>query len=134
MQRTRKPTFILKVDSNFVDVKYEFNLISNINQDIENLSMKTSITDLSAEPDVETQVYTFLDESKQSHACCITMSDLLSSENLPKTTNIKCFWCKNCFNTSPIGCPVAYLANKVTKSYHSEITKDEYNRILNSIY
>ena len=126
MQRPKKATFILKIDSNFIDVKYEFNLVSNINQDVNNLSMKTSITELSTEPDGETQVYTYLDESKQSHACCITMSDLLSSENLPKNTNIKCFWCKHCFDTSPIGCPVSYLANKVTKSYHSEITKDEY--------
>lgn len=127
MQRTKKPTFILKVDSNFVDTKYEFNLVSNINtQDISNLSMKTSITELSNEPDTENQVYTYLDESKQSHSCCVTMSDLLSSESLPRNTKVKCFWCKHCFETSPIGCPVAYLANKVTKTYHSEITKDEY--------
>ena len=125
MQRQKKATFILKIDSNLVDVKYDFNLVSNINQDSGNLSMKTSIMDLSTEPDTESPIYTYLDESKQSHNCCITMSELLSSENLPKNTNIKCFWCKHCFDTSPIGCPVSYLANKVTKSYHSEITKDE---------
>ena len=115
MQRQKKATFILKIDSNLVDVKYDFNLVSNINQDSGNLSMKTSIMDLSTEPDTESPIYTYLDESKQSHNCCITMSELLSSENLPKNTNIKCFWCKHCFDTSPIGCPVSYLANKVTK-------------------
>jgi hypothetical protein len=37
-----------------------------------------------------------------------------------------CFWCKNPFDTRPIGCPVNYVSNQVIKKYHSYISKDIY--------
>ena len=135
MARRKKPTFILKIDPNLVHTKYDFDLISNISSNVEETADSTNMTlidELPSSRDVDTNTYCFLDESKQTHSCVVTMNDLLTSTMLPKYTDMSCFWCKHCFTSSPIGCPVAYLSNKVTKVYHSEITKDEY-RITDNI-
>lgn len=127
MKRAKKPTFILKIDHNLVNNKYNFDLVSNINEHQDKQShMRTSILDLSTSRDADTHAYSFLDESKQTHSCIVTMKNILSGVQLPQTTDIYCFWCKHGFKSSPIGCPVSYISNKVTKSYHSEITKDKY--------
>ena len=136
MSRRKKPTFILKVDPNLVHTKYDFDLISNISSNVgennDSTNMTTLIDELPSSKESDTNTYSFLDESKQTHSCIVTMNDLLTSTMLPKSTEVSCFWCKHCFDSSPIGCPVAYLSNKVTKVYHSEITKDEY-RITDNI-
>jgi len=136
MSRRKKPTFILKIDPNLVHTKYEFDLISNISSNVgektDTTKLTTLIDELPSTRDTDTNTYSFLDESKQTHSCVVTMNDLLTSTMLPKSTNVSCFWCKHCFQSSPIGCPVSYLSNKVTKVYHSEITKDEY-RITDNI-
>ena len=134
--RKKKPTFILKIDSNLVHTKYDFDLISNISSNVgeknDSTNMTTLIDELPSNKDSDANAYCFLDESKQTHSCIVTMNDLLTSTMLPSSTNVSCFWCKHCFDSSPIGCPVMYLSNKVTKVYHSEITKDEY-RITDNI-
>jgi len=136
MKRRKKPTFILKIDPNLVHAKYDFDLISNISSNVgeknDTGNMTTLIDELPSSKDVDTNAYCFLDESKQTHSCVVTMNELLTSTMLPKSTEVSCFWCKHCFDSSPIGCPVAYLSNKVTKAYHSEITKDGY-RITDNI-
>ena len=129
MTRRKKPTFILKIDPNLVHTKYDFDLVSNISGglDDKNESNQTTLIDeLPSSRRTDTNTYSFLDESKQTHSCIVTMTDLLTSTQLPQRTDISCYWCKHSFSTSPIGCPVSYLSNKVTKVYHSEITKDEY--------
>ena len=53
---------------------------------------------------------------------------LTSSLCCLRSTDVSCFWCKhNCFKSSPIGLSsCVFMADKVTKVYHSEITKDKY--------
>jgi len=128
MSRRKKATFILKVDANLVNTKYDFDLVSNllVATDDSTQNLTTAISDLPTARDSEAHAYSFLDESKQLHTCVATMKDLLSGSQLPKHTDVCCFWCKFSMATSPIGCPVSYLSNKVTKTYHSEITKDKY--------
>lgn len=127
MPRKAKFTFVLKVDAHLVNTKYGFDLVSNIGvNDKLDENLTTAIDDLPVAKDLENHTYSFLDESKQSHSCLVTMKDLLTGSQLPKTTDIYCFWCKCNFDTTPIGCPVEFVADKVTKIYHSEITKDKY--------
>ena len=128
MIKKLKSTFIIKqIDKKAVDIKYGFNIVSNINDLQTNPNTTTLLSDLDIIKDTESCLYTFLDESKQEHKCVITMSDFTKDTILPKTTNIKCFWCKNSFDTNPIGCPLRWISGKITKEYHSEITKDTYS-------
>ena len=84
----------------------------------------TKISELASTP--ITQNYTFLDETMHSHSCIISMSKLLNKE-LPKKTNIHCFWCKHTFKNPPIGCPIDYISSILFKKYYSELSKDTYS-------
>ena len=99
--RKKKPTFILKIDSNLVHTKYDFDLISNISSNVgeknDSTNMTTLIDELPSNKDSDANAYCFLDESKQTHSCIVTMNDLLTSTMLPSSTNVSCFWCKHCF-------------------------------------
>lgn len=61
----------------------------------------------------------------------ITMYDYLSQDAFPKTTNLSCFWCRNPFETIPIGCPIKYFSPQIEKVYYSEIHKDNYTILHN---
>jgi len=125
----KKHTFILaKIKCDEVDIKYGFNLISNIGAAPGESSQETTlIADLPKTKDSDTCAYSFLDESKRPHSCVVTMQDLITNERLPQETTVKCFWCRSSFSGTPIGCPVSFVPGKVTKTYHSEITKDKYS-------
>ena len=71
------------------------------------------------------EMVSFLDESKRSHTCNITMIDFNTQMNV-YLLKYNCFWCKHVFDTKCIGCPVKYVSSQATKSYHSEISKDIY--------
>jgi len=111
--------------------KFSFTL-KNINMyEIEkkyNLSIlsipTTKISTLASTP--TTTNYTFVDETMRSHSYIISMSKLLNKE-LPTTTNIHCFWCRDAFTTPPIGCPIKYIPHILFKSYYSELSKDIYS-------
>lgn len=72
----------------------------------------------------QTEMVSYLDESKKMHKCDISMIDI----NLGDISLFKyhCFWCKNPFNWKPIGCPVKYIPNQAVKTYYSHISKDTY--------
>ena len=77
------------------------------------------------------EIVSFLDESKRLRKCVISMIDFQSGKNISdKNTKhrYKCFWDRNYIPDSvhPIGCPIKYMATKVTKTYHSEISKEKY--------
>jgi hypothetical protein len=66
----------------------------------------------------------FLDESKRSHNCYLSMININKIDL--KNNNYSCFWCRHSFNNLPIGCPIKYIPNEVTKTYYSNISKDNY--------
>jgi len=129
LKKRKKATFTLKIDHEVVEVKYGFNIVSNIGNDNKSPSTqeKTKLNDLPGSSNHEAKQLVFMDESKQTHLCQVTMIDHLNSEKLSSNMNIDCFWCRSAFDSQPIGCPIGYIPPKITKNYHSEITKDQYS-------
>lgn len=125
--KRRRPSFILKVDPEAVEVKFGFDIVSNLGAVPMDNNDTTNLTDLPGTHPVEIKTLSFMDESKQTHKCHVTMFDYLSKDSIPLDAAIKCFWCRNSFETYPIGCPISYIPSKITKRYHSEITKDKYS-------
>lgn len=81
------------------------------------------------------EILSFLDESKRLRKCIVSMIDFNTQKNIVggiKNT-YKCFWDKNYFpdNIQAIGCPIKYFPSKAKKSYHSEISKENYTIVEN---
>ncbi len=85
-------------------------------------SQRTQITDLSKN-DVSKVSFTFLDEAKKDHQCVVSMYNLVGHE-VPRSTEIHCFWCRHTFQTMPIGCPLHYNSQRIIKKMSSETSKD----------
>ena len=115
--KKKKYTFILKnLDIKSIARKYDFEVDDEIDGEC-----VTRLDDLIQEGEPE---YSFLDETRTPKKCSVTMKDSLRGMELQ--VGINCFWCKNSFNTKPIGCPIDYIPSQVVKRYFSEITKDYY--------
>jgi len=113
--------FLLRnINVDVIDKKYNIHLI--IKED--NKILKTKLSDITDKE--ENHYFSFLDESKKNHQCVVTMKNFLNQECLPETTNLHCFWDRHSFQYRPLGCPIEYVPHKIYKSYHSEITKDQY--------
>lgn len=118
----KKPVFLLKnIDFSSLDKKYDIN---SLLKDTNKFSHKTKISDITEKD--ESNFFSFLDESKKDHQCVFTMRHYLNQELFPESTDLHCFWCRHSFPYRPIGCPIEYVAPRISKSYHSEITKDKY--------
>jgi len=110
---TKKNFILLKnIFCQDIDQKYNFQFEKK---------QRTHISDLKS--DVEQTTFSYLDEAKKDHLCVMSMIDLIGKE-IPKNTNIFCFWCRHPFYTSPIGCPIDYISQRIVKKYTSEISKD----------
>ena len=107
-----------------VNIKYGINVYNTIENDLDNPKSTTKLSELNIERGTPI-VVSFLDESKRSHVCNISMIDFKSKMNI-NLLRYHCFWCKNPFDTKPIGCPVNYVSSQVIKKYHSHISKDTY--------
>lgn len=127
MTKTKKYIFSLKnINAENVDKKYDITISSNINTPIEEVQT-SNVTKLSDLSDTSQHTLSFLDESKRSHKCNISMIDFKSRENIVNThNNYFCYWCRHPFDTKPIGCPIRYISNTAIKNYYSEISKDIY--------
>jgi hypothetical protein len=122
----KKLTLNIKaIDVNKIHKLYNIGLVSNINDHANTSDKITIINELSqiSEP----SVITIIDEFKKSKRYIVSWVDISSKTELEYKTNKHCFWCRNPFNTVPIGCPIRYFPCQIQKSYHSEITKDTYN-------
>lgn len=121
--KTSKYSFTLNgVNVEKVEKRYGITLVSNITNFEGNPENSTKISDLSTK--LNTEIVSFLDESKKRHNCMVSM---LKYEE--KNASIKnCYWCRHSIpeNCIPIGCPVKYKSNRVIKKYYSEISKDKY--------
>jgi hypothetical protein len=119
-----KYTFMLK-GINIEEIQKKFELITPSNILVQNTSTSaiTKICDLSLNKD-DLEFKPFIDENKV--AKLITMYDYVKNDYLPNSTDIKCFWCRNSFDTIPLGCPLKYHSSQLEKIYFSDITKDRY--------
>ena len=59
----------------------------------------------------------FYDRIHNPKKWIITMFDLLSRKQLPSETKICCFWCRNSFSTSPIGCPIKMVDSEFVEKW-----------------
>ena len=114
----------IKVD--LIDSKYNFCEIYKHKSTSKPISSagKTKLSDIKIEDN--SNMYSYIDDSKKKHLCVFTMKDSLSNESLPKTTTIKCFWCKHSFQTIPLGAPIEYIPSRLYKNYLNELTKNNY--------
>jgi hypothetical protein len=95
-------------------------LITEKEDDLENT---TKLSELVA--NCKKDIVSFLDESKNEHTCKVSMIDFSSKKNV-NLLRYHCFWCKNPFNSKPIGCPLKYVPGQLTKKYFSHISKEYY--------
>jgi hypothetical protein len=102
-------------------IKPEQELLSNDNKPITNVTKISELNAVKGQP----ELVSFLDESKKVHNCHVSMIDFNSKKEV-NLLRYHCFWCRNPFDTHPIGCPVRYIANRIEKRYHSQITRDIY--------
>lgn len=126
-RKSNKYVFTLRgVNTEKVDQKYNISLISNITH-IESQPLNTTkLTELTDNTIYKpAQTVSFLDESKKIYQCNVSMIDFKTGRDI-ENNKYKCYWCRHSFNSIPIGCPINYLSNKITKNYHSEVSKDKY--------
>jgi len=131
----KKPVFVLK-NIKPCEIDERYNLVAYKKMDAdggrssdtegETETGRTRITDLPLSDKEEMSHFSFLDESKKDHQCVVTMKSFLTNEDFPPSTILHCFWCRHSFNFRPIGCPIDFISDRMTKTYHSEITKDVY--------
>ena len=111
---------------NIAQVNAKYNINKKEESKIEdNPSGTTKLTDLNQTEKGAPEIISYLDESKRSHTCQISMIDFVNKTNINKT-KYHCFWCRNSFKNQPIGCPLKYVPSQLTKTYHSYISKDTY--------
>jgi hypothetical protein len=127
MSKKRYIFSLVGVNIEKVDQKYGIAPMSSLAEEDTIPENTTKIVDLEIirkTPDV----VSFLDESKRLRKCSISMIDFKTNRSIDGKTVYKCFWDKNSIpgNLQPIGCPIKYVPSRVTKSYHSEISKETY--------
>jgi hypothetical protein len=125
LRKNSRFIFTLKnINADQIEKKYNIIFTSNLNQ--ENIPENiTNINDILPNKNEDTNNICFIDEIKQKHKCIATMIDFTTNKNI-KDLIYHCFWCRHSFDTPAIGCPIEYVSNKLTKKYHSEISKDDY--------
>ncbi len=72
------------------------------------------------------EIVSFLDDSKRTVNCHVSMIDYNRHKNYLSSRRYHCFWCRHDIQTIPIGCPIDYIPDQVVKTYYSELSKDVY--------
>ena len=126
-RKSSKYIFTLKdVNTEKVDQTYGITLTSNINVNHSQPTNTTNLTELCENnTDKPLQSISFLDESKKIYKCKVSMIDYISGNEI-NSNKYNCYWCRHKFSSIPIGCPIDYISNIMTKNYHSEVSKDNY--------
>src|SRR3990167_8167656 len=130
-RKSKKTDFFFtleNINTEQIDHKYGIAVVSNITEDENpNPSVTTKINDL-LDIKKSPEIVSFLDESKHSRKCTISMVDFITNKQIQNGETYKCFWDGEFIPESvqPIGCPVKYNAHQGIKHYYSEITKDWY--------
>lgn len=128
-KRSGKFLFTLDIDVDTVSQKYSIDPHPEdiIQKDSEKSSTKvtTKLIDLNGDRRGTPETISFLDESKRTHICQVSMIDFTSRKDV-LLLRYNCFWCRHPFETAPIGCPIHYVSNQAVKNYFSYISKDNY--------
>jgi hypothetical protein len=103
-----------------IDNRYNMNRFKE-NEEVKNT---TSLIELNKDKHVPSTL-TFLGESKQFYKCNVSMIDHTTCSNLT-SNNYHCFWCRNPFDTLPIGCPIEYIPRKISRKYVSVLNNNVY--------
>lgn len=107
----QKSNFSVKFSSSLKEVhsKYELNFPDK------------NVTNIENDVSVSVDTLSYLDESKKIHKC------MLSKIDFTNANVYNCFWCRNSFtNEQPIGCPIKYIPNIISRTFFSEITKEKF--------
>lgn len=128
-KNTRYTFHLVGVNIEKVDTKYGIGNMTIPNQTTENENIPehaTRIDDLDIVKKTP-EIVSFLDESKRLRKCTISMIDFSSDQPIVKG-KYKCYWDKHDIPSDifPIGCPIRYVPSRATKSYHSEISQEQY--------
>jgi hypothetical protein len=111
----------INIDS--INQKYNLNIVI---EDENNKIKTTKLTDLDKNPvQKNIEFFSFLDESKKSHKCTLSMIDIGTSLNV-KELNYNCFWDRHPIDGEPIGCPINYIPKQIQKTFYSQVSKDTY--------
>jgi hypothetical protein len=120
----RKYLFSLK-NINIQKINEKYGLYSLQNDTIpDNTTKIDDLNIIKKTPDV----VSFLDESKKNRICSVSMIFFKNSKGLDKNTTYKCFWDRHDIpkNIYPIGCPIKYIPSRVSKTYFSELSRENY--------
>lgn len=125
MSRSNKKIIFTLSSINITSINEKYNM--NIVLEDDNVKLKTTkLTDLE-KPTVQknTEFFSFLDESKKTHKCSLSMVDIKSGLNVKELT-YNCFWDRNPIDGEPIGCPINYIPKQIQKTFYSQVSKDTY--------
>jgi hypothetical protein len=121
-KKLKNYTFTLK-NLDFVDIRSRYNLSVDPEKGEPREFPTQNVTRISELAD--DMEMTFLGSSKQVHKCNISMIDFKSSVNI-NMLRYHCYWCRNPFNTLPIGCPIKYKPRIISSKYTSVATGNDY--------
>lgn len=122
-----KPKYIFVLPNiNIKKVNSKYEIVNTSNDfEVDNPEITTKLENLNIEKNDYQNVISFLDESKKTHNCNISMIDFKAKMNI-NLLRYHCYWCRNPFETRPIGLPINYISNRAIKKYYSYISKDVY--------
>lgn len=116
---------LMNVDVPKINNTYKFETLKEKLSDIiDNSNNTTKISELDMTKGTPPTL-SFLDESKSTHVCHISMIDFMSRMNV-NLLRYHCYWCRHPFDSRPIGCPINYVPSHAEKKYYSCISRDTY--------
>jgi hypothetical protein len=107
--RKTNTNFSLKISSSLKDVHSKYELVFP-ERNITNIENNENCV----------ESLSYLDESKRIHKC------MLSKLDFSNPSGYCCYWCRNIFTSEPIGCPLKYIPNVISRVFFSEITKEKF--------
>jgi hypothetical protein len=117
--KSRKNTSknVFKPDIKLLDIESDEDSDSDIIFPVVNIieSAHTKISDILKLD--STHIVSFYDRIHNPKKWIITMFDLISMKQLPSETKICCYWCRNSFSTSPIGCPIKIVDSEFIEKW-----------------
>lgn len=121
----KKIIFTLSINISKINSTYNMNI--HFDDDIQPKIKTTKLSDLDKNTvSKNTKTITFLDESKKTHKCILSMIDFKTNSDV-RELNYNCFWDRHPIEDGyPIGCPINYIPKQIQKTFFSQVSKDTY--------